>query len=85
MRITLEHYDSTYEIETEADDMSAHEIMMLFARLLVAAGYPPSVLITDDAGSYQFVHEDEEVVERNHNDKENQSNQVTTQSGIYQN
>lgn len=83
MRIALELYDSNYEVETEQDDLSGNEIIGLFERLLVAAGYPPSVITNDeDNGSYQFVKNDEMVVKKEDYAK-NQSNQATTKGGIY--
>lgn len=83
MRIALELYDSNYEVETEQDDLSGNEIIDLFERLLVAAGYPPSVITNDeDNGNYQFVGNDEMVVKKEDYAK-NQSNQVTTEGGLY--
>ena len=76
MRITLEQYESTYEVEIEQEDMSAGDLVELFTRILVVAGYPPSVIIPkdDEKGSYQFVRPDETIIRREQYDKENSGN-----------
>jgi hypothetical protein len=73
MRITLEQYESTYEVEIEQEDMSADDLIELFTRILVVAGYPPSVIIPkdDEQGSYHFVCPDETITRREQYDKEN--------------
>lgn len=44
MKITLETYNNKYTAEIDHDDVTAEEAEEFFARLLVSAGYPASVL-----------------------------------------
>ena len=67
MKITYEAYDQRYSIEyLKVDDFTAGELKHLFSRLLVASGFPPSVIDQDeeDGGSYQWVGEDEIIVSK---------------------
>ena len=75
MRIEFEQYGDKYILETNSEECLADEIKEAFSRLLVAAGYPPSVLEVE-GGSYIFLKEGEMVVdeatyERVMNDSEN--------------
>ena len=59
MRITLEAYNHTYTFECQADDFSAEELKEQFSRLLVLAGYSPSVIELADGGRYNCKYEEE--------------------------
>ena len=61
MRITLRLYDGEYTIEQSGEDASADELKELFSRLLVVAGFAPSVIELED-GKYGFIDDDEMVV-----------------------
>lgn len=64
-RITLEQYNTVYSVELPFNDYGADELKEYFSRLLVLAGFSPSVLDTDgDGGSYRYVSDDEEVVKK---------------------
>lgn len=48
------------------DGMTADDLIDKFCRLLVCAGFPPSVTNRDDEeGSWVWLNNDEKVVERN--------------------
>lgn len=61
MRITLSLYDGEYTIERNGEDASPDELKELFSRLLVVAGFGPSVIELED-GKYGFIDDDEMVV-----------------------
>lgn len=61
MRITLSLYGAEYTIERKCEDMMADELKELFSRLLVVAGFSPSVIELED-GKYGFIDDDEMVV-----------------------
>lgn len=69
MRMELEIHGATYIAEVQNDDMTGDDVMELFSRLLVVAGYPPSVILLpgDDEGRYEYIAEDEEIVKRKEN------------------
>lgn len=65
MKITFESYKTKYIVETDYEDAGSREIMELFSRLLVVAGFPPSVIQDEsEGGRWEWVQEDEEVVKR---------------------
>lgn len=68
MRIVLELYDTRYIIESTdpgQNDFDANELKSFFSRLLVGAGFSPSVLDDQyDGGKWEFVEPDEIVVKR---------------------
>ena len=64
MKLTLEMNDCKYSVETPYDDTLGNKLKETFARLLVVAGYPPSVIEFDDGGSYLYVGKDEEIVKK---------------------
>lgn len=64
MKIIYEAYGTRYTVETEHDDHNADELKEIFSRVLIQAGFPPSVAELDDGGSYEYVAEDEVVVKR---------------------
>jgi hypothetical protein len=39
MTITLKHYGATYSIETNADDLTATEVLEHFTKILLCAGW----------------------------------------------
>lgn len=67
MRLVLELYDKRYIVETtnpDQNDFSADELKELYSKLLVAAGFLPSVIETDGCGRWEYVGDDEIVVRR---------------------
>lgn len=64
MKITFTSYNTTYSVETKSDDYDANELKEIFSRILVASGFPPSILESSDGGSYQYVANDEIVVRK---------------------
>ena len=65
VKITLEMYGNKYSVETADSDMMGNDLIELFSRLLVAVGFPPSIIrLPEDEGRYEYVGENEEVVER---------------------
>lgn len=64
MKLTYEAYGTRYTVETDSDDHDAAELKEIFSKILVQAGFPPSVVELDDGGEYQYVGEDEIVVKR---------------------
>lgn len=65
MKMVLEMNDAAYSVEMRNDDMSGSDLIELFSRLMVVAGYPPSVIrLPEDEGHYEYVGENEEVIER---------------------
>lgn len=61
MLLTLDLYDTEYSIETDSDEHTAEELKEMFSRLLVVAGFPPSVIDEDDV-KYLYVDGNETVV-----------------------
>lgn len=53
MRLTIELYGVTYSITDKRDDQTAQDLKEMFSRLLVVAGFPPSVIDMED-GYYEF-------------------------------
>lgn len=53
MIITLEMYNTKYSVETQNDDCTAEELIEIFSRILVAAGYSPDVIINRDGSKYK--------------------------------
>lgn len=64
MKITFTSYGTTYSVETKPDDYDANELKEIFFRILVASGFPPSILEDPDGGSYQYVADDEIVIKK---------------------
>lgn len=65
MIISLELYDNEYTLEAQGEDYDSDQLKRMFSRLLVTAGFSPSVIETeDDGGRYEFVRDDEEVVRK---------------------
>lgn len=68
MKIIFTSYNTIYSVETESDDYDGNELKEIFSRILVTAGFSPSVIEDPDGGSYQYVSEDEIVVRRDIDD-----------------
>lgn len=65
MKITLEMYNTRYSIDTDRDDYGAGELKEIFSRIMVVAGYSPSIIeLNDGEGAFQYVAEDEIVVKK---------------------
>ena len=58
MKITSESYGHTYTFESQADDFTAEDLKEQFSRLLVLAGYSPSVIELADGGRYDCKYEE---------------------------
>lgn len=54
MKITIETRNEKYTFLSERDDYNASELKEAFSRLMVQAGFPPSV-IDVDGGHYEYV------------------------------
>lgn len=67
MKITFTFYDVTYSVETKSDDYESRELKEIFSRILVVAGFPPSIIDDPEGGSFQYVAEDEIVIKRAEN------------------
>ena len=63
MKITLEMHNYKHSYESEYEDFNAMELKEAFERLMVCAGYPPSVINLED-GKYEFVGENEQIVRK---------------------
>lgn len=64
MKLILNLYNDTYTVEDDNNDMDSGELKELFSRLLVCAGFPPSVIDIADGGRYEYVSEDEKVIKK---------------------
>lgn len=64
MKITFTSYNTTYSVETKSDDYNVNELKEIFSRILVASGFPPSILEDPEGGSYQYVADNEIVVKK---------------------
>ena len=69
MKIVLEQYNTRYTVEDDIDSHSAQELKEIFSKILVQAGFAPSVIDCADGGSYEYVDDDEIVVKREEIDK----------------
>ena len=61
MKISFEHYGSTYEVTPSNNDLGSDEVKELFGKLLFVAGYCPKEIESPE-GAYVFVGEDEMVI-----------------------
>ena len=64
MKLTFELYNTKYTVETESNDQRSNELKEIFSRVLVAAGYAPSVIDPQDGGHYEYVGDDEIVIKK---------------------
>lgn len=65
MKMTLEQWGVRYTVETEQEDHGSNELKDMFNRLLVQAGFPPSVItLPEGTGSYEYVGSDEVIVKK---------------------
>lgn len=67
MKITLELYHTRYTVETvipELDEFNGEELKELFSRLMVVAGYSPSVIDLEDGGRYEYIGKDFIVIKK---------------------
>jgi hypothetical protein len=64
MKITLENYNAKYIFEDNDNDHSASYIKDIFSRMLVVAGFSPSVIECIEGGSYEYVDADEIVIKK---------------------
>lgn len=64
MKLTYEAYGIRYTVETDRDDHDGAELKEIFSKILVQAGFAPSVIDVEEGGEYQYVGEDEIVVKK---------------------
>lgn len=62
MKLTLELYGKKITAEENGDGHTAQQLKELFSRLLVVAGYSPSVIEDQDGGRYEYLEDDEIVI-----------------------
>lgn len=65
MKITLEIYNAKYIFEDNNDEHDASYMKDIFSRMLVVAGFPPSVIDCIEGGEYRYVDEDEIIIKKN--------------------
>ena len=64
MKIVFEQYGTRYTVEDDIDSHDSHELKEIFSKILVQAGFAPSVIECEEGGEYQYVGEDEIVVKK---------------------
>lgn len=64
MRITFENYNIRYGVEAESEDYTGEELKSLFSRLLVVAGFSPTVIEPEEGGTIRYVGDDEVIISR---------------------
>ena len=64
MKIVFEQYGTRYTVENDTDSHDSHELKEIFSKILVQAGFAPSVIECEEGGEYQYVGEDEIVVKK---------------------
>lgn len=64
MKITLELYNEKYTAESEQNDYTGDELKEIFSRMMVLAGYSPSVIELDGGGRYEYLSEDEAIIKK---------------------
>lgn len=64
MKLALEMHKVRYMIEDDVDDYNSREMKEYFTRLLVAAGFPPSVIDDEEGGEWRYVENDEVVIKQ---------------------
>ncbi len=64
MKLIYESYGTRYTVETNRDDLDGAELKEIFSKIMVQAGFPPSVVDLDDGGKYEYVGEDEIVIKQ---------------------
>ena len=69
MKIVFEQYNTRYTVEDDIDSHSAQELKEIFSKILVQAGFAPSVIENEDGGCYEYVADDEIVVKKEEIDK----------------
>lgn len=75
MKITFENYNIKYTLEDNNNDHNASYIKDVFSRLLVLAGFPPSVIDCIEGGRYEYVDDDEIVIKKELMEKINDETQ----------
>lgn len=71
MKIVFEQYGTRYTVEDDVDSHDSRELKAIFSKILVQAGFAPSVIESEDDGHYEYVAEDEIVVKREQIENEN--------------
>ena len=64
----LEIYNYKHSYESDCEEFTAQELKEAFERLLVCAGFPPSIIELEE-GKYEFVGENERIVRREDEDE----------------
>ena len=65
MKLIFENYGTRYTVETEHDDHNANELKEIFDRILVQAGFSPSVIDRlEDGGRFEYLDDEEIVIKK---------------------
>lgn len=64
MKLIYEAYGVRYTVEDNRNDHNAGELKEIFSKILVQAGYAPSVIDVEEGGEYRYVGEDEIVIKQ---------------------
>lgn len=64
MKIVFEQYNTRYTVEDDVDSHDSGELKEMFSKILVQAGFAPSVIDCEEGGEYQYVGTDEIVVKK---------------------
>lgn len=64
MKIAIRLHDAEYTVETPHDDYNSDELKEIFSQMMVAAGYPPTVIEIDEGGRFEYVGDDEIVIKK---------------------
>ena len=64
MKIVFEQYNTRYTVEDDINSHDSNELKEIFSKILVQAGFAPSVIECEEGGEYQYVGEDEIVVKK---------------------
>ena len=75
MKITFENCNAKYIFEDNNDEHDASYIKDIFSRMLVVAGFPPSVIDCIEGGRYEYVDDDEIVIKKELMEKINDETQ----------
>lgn len=75
MKITFENYNIKYTFEDNNNEHNASYIKDVFSRMLVVAGFQPSVIDCIEGGRYEYVDDDEIVIKKELMEKINDETQ----------
>lgn len=64
MKITFENYNAKYTFEDNDNDHDVSYIKDIFSKMLVVAGFSPSIIDCIEGGRYEYVDDDETVIKK---------------------